>query len=220
MKITHKTNPFYHISLENIFTENDLFDIKAKLDRLKFQFKSGEYTGSSIEINGKIKKKNKGLFLLDCKNNSIINDFITNKIDNIIINVKTSRWKNFCFNRIYNKLEWGGDLIQYYGSDDYYEPHVDNGIFTMILWFYDDEKIISGGDLYFPEYDYLHQCKNNNGIIFFSNELHGVTTLKSKESFGRYSITTFSSFPELDDKNSINARKLLIQQAEKKIIYS
>jgi len=188
--IEHKEFPFYHIELKNIFTEPELKKITQKILSLKSDFKSPEDTMSAF--NGKeFLKKNKGTFLNE--NNDIIADSINNVLKNVY---QQPGWKNFCFKRIFDNLEWGGDLIQSYENSDYYKPHCDIGIFTLIIWIYDGEKNVNGGDLYFPEHNYLHLCKNNNGIIFFSRELHGVTTLKSNSNSTRYSITTFSSLNE------------------------
>jgi hypothetical protein len=187
MNIIHKTNPFYHILLKDIFFEGDLLKIKEKLISLKGNFQSEEHTGSA-KIKEKFLKKNKGMFL---KSTEL--EFFTNKIDSLLKQVKINEdWDNFCFKRIFNNLRWGSELVQYYQNNNYYLPHIDEGVFTMIFWIYEDQSKTKGGNLYFPEYDYLLNCKTNEGIIFFSKELHEVTKIESKKNFGRYSITSFS----------------------------
>jgi len=185
--IEHKELPFYHIELKNVFSEYELKNLTQEIFSLKSNFKSPKDTSSAFD-GKKYLKKNKGIFLNE--NCDIIRDGINNTLKNVY---KNPDWKNFCFKRIFYKLRWDGSLLQCYKNSDYYEPHFDDGIFTLIMWIYDGNKNVSGGDLYFPEYDYLHPCENNNGIIFFSKELHEVTTLNSDDNFTRYSITAFSS---------------------------
>jgi hypothetical protein len=218
IEIEHKELPFYHIELKNIFFESELSEIKQEIVSLKKDFKSPEDTGSAF-TEKELLKKNKGIFLNNLSKNS---DFFVEKINNTLkVVVKKSNWKNSCFKRIFDNLEWYGDLIQHYENLDYYKPHYDYGIFTLVIWIYDGGKNISGGDLYFPEYDYLHNCKDNSGLIFFSKELHGVTTLKSNDNFNRYSITTFSSYiPEKIDDSMKSKRLLLNSKSDFNINYN
>lgn len=194
MNIIHNNQPFFHISLENIFSEKEWSDIYQELILLKPHFKTPEHTESATH-NKKFLKKNKGIFLLETKN--IEESKIIPIVDNKIKDIKKSQWKVKALQRLFNCLMWGSDLINYYENNDYYMPHVDVGVFTLILWMWDKNLNFTGGDLYFPEHDYLHNCKNNHGIIFFSKELHGATTFKTNVlDDGRYSIVTFSSLPE------------------------
>ena len=80
-------------------------------------------------------------------------------------------WKNQAFHRLYEEAIWTGFLLNHYERDDYYLPHTDDGLFTFITFLFDDCDNRVGGDLYFPEYDYLHECKNNQSILFLSNEV-------------------------------------------------
>ena len=217
MKIEHKELPFYHIELKNVFTESELKKIIQKIVSLKNNFKPPEDTGSAVDER-ELLKKNKGILLHECGCN-----IIQNNIDNVLKDVnKKPSWKNLCFKRIFNKLEWGSDLVQCYENSDYYKPHVDDGIFTLIIWIYDGKKSVDGGDLYFPEYDYLHPCENNNGIIFFSKELHGVTTLNSDNNFSRYSITSFgiTTFSSLPKEKSNEHRTLLKNKLNSNLTYN
>jgi hypothetical protein len=215
MKIEHKNLPFYHIQLEDVFSEYELKEITKKILSFKSNFKPPEETGSSHNSK-EFLKKNKGMYLNNLDEKC---DVILNNVDNILKEVsKKSNWKNLCFWRLFNSLKWGGDLIQHYENLDYYKPHYDDGIFTLVIWIYDEVKNVSGGDLYFPEYDYLHPCKSNNGIIFFSKELHGVTTLNSVKNSNRYSITTFSPI-SVGENNSKN-RLLLSNRLKSNLNYN
>ena len=77
------------------------------------------------------------------------------------------------------------------------------------MW--DDTSNFEGGDLYFPEYDYLHKCKSNHGMLFFSKELHGVTPIiVNDEKSTRYSIVTFSI---MNEENITSKKRNIIENS-------
>ena len=211
MKIIYNDNPFFHISLENVFSAEELKIIFKEINELKKNFKDPEFTGSASS-NFEILKNNTGIFLVEYENLKIIKI-----IDKCIKKISTnSNWKNLAFKRLFNSLMWGSELINCYKKNDYYKPHVDNGIFSLIFFLWDNTSNFEGGDLFFPEYDHLHECKNNHGILFFSKELHGVTPIISKEELSkRYSIVSFSTIKEENitskKRNIINSNSILYQ---------
>ena len=81
-----------------------------------------------------------------------------------------------------------------------YKPHTDKGFqFLAFSYFYKEPKKFSGGELYFPKYDYEFPCNNNSMIIFPGWVEHGVREVSIKESDyfdgnGRYAITSFFGF--------------------------
>jgi len=194
MNIQHNDFPFYHIVIDEVFSKSILPSIYEEINLLKKEFKPPEFTESAKQ-NGKILKKNKGIFLQESK---IFGDLkIINHIDNISKKVgHDNNWKNKTFQRMYKTLMWGSDLLNHYSSDDYYLPHFDGGIFSMVTFLYENYDIHEGGDLHFPEHNYTHKCKNNQSIIFFAKEIHEVTKLKGDENINRYSIVTFSKYNE------------------------
>lgn len=133
-------------------------------------------------------------------------------IDKCIKKISTNKdWKNFAFKRLFNSLMWGSELVNCYKKDDYYKPHIDTGIFSLIFFLWDDTSIFEGGDLFFPEYDYLHKCNRNCGILFFSKELHGVTpVIVNEEKSIRYSIVTFSTIEEENEENIAPKKRNII----------
>jgi len=198
MKIIHNNQPFFYISLENIFSKEEWDNVYGELILLKPEFKTPEHTRSAMSST-KILKKNKGIFLLEQLQEEKSKIILC--INNTLKEIKKNKWDRLVFKRIFDSAMWGSELINYYENDDYYMPHVDSGIFTLIIWIWNKNLNFEGGDLYFPEYDYLHKCKNNHGILFFSKELHGATTFKTNEKDnGRYSIVSFSQISEDDDR--------------------
>ena len=67
MKILHNNDPFFHISLENIFSEDRLKIIFKEINELKNNFENPESTGSST-YNFEVLKKNTGMFLVKSEN--------------------------------------------------------------------------------------------------------------------------------------------------------
>ena len=207
MKINHVEEPFFHIVVEETFSDlNSIFD---ELDMVKNRLKTPEHTGGATSISGKNRKKNKGLFLNEFRNYQSLKT--VSNINETLLKIKNSKeWKNRTFRRIYEQTNWTGHLLNHYECGDYYLPHTDDGLFTLITFLFDDYNNRVGGDLYFPEHNYLHKCKNNQSILFLSKEVHGVTTFESKNN--RYSISTFSILwrrhtdPPLNNK-SLNPSK-------------
>ena len=211
MKIIYNDNPFFHISLENVFSAEELKIIFKEINELKKHFKDPDFTSSATK-NLEILKKNTGIFLVESE--TYENLQITKIIDKCIKKISTcNNWENLTFKRLFNNLMWGGDRINCYKNGDYYKPHVDSGIFSLIFFLWDNTSNFEGGDLYFPEHDYLHKCNNNCGILFFSKELHGVTPIITNEELSkRYSIVTFSTIKE----ENITSKKIFFESKKKK----
>ena len=87
--------------------------------------------------------------------------------------------------------------VRYYHDGEYYEPHTDKSMhYLAFSYFYKKPKKFSGGELFFPKYDYTFDCPNNSTIIFPGWVEHGVTEVKIENSdyydgYGRYAITSF-----------------------------
>jgi hypothetical protein len=209
MRIIYNDNPFFHISLENVFSTEELKIIFKEINELKKEFKDPEFTGSA-NSNSEILKKNTGIFLVEYKDYENLKTIKI--IDKCIKKISTnSNWENLAFKRLFNSLMWGGELINCYKKNDYYKPHVDNAIFSLIFFLWENTSNFEGGDLFFPEYDYLYKCKKNHGILFFSKELHGVTPIiVNEDKSTRYSIVTFSITKEKNitpkKRNIINSK--------------
>tara|TARA_Y100000004_G_scaffold196879_1_gene268532 strand:- start:2739 stop:3383 length:645 start_codon:yes stop_codon:yes gene_type:complete len=214
MKIIHNDTPFFNISLENVFSDEELKIIFKEINELKPHFKEPDLTASA-STHSEFLKKNTGMFLLDSENYKILKT--TKIIDKCIKLIGTDKsWKNNAFKRLFNSLMWGGELLNCYGKNDYYKPHTDEGIFSLIFFLWEKTSNFEGGDLFFPEYDYLHKCISNCGILFFSTEIHGVTPIEiNDEKSTRYSIVVFSekNFENVTSikRNIISSNSILYQ---------
>ena len=98
---------------------------------------------------------------------------------------------------IANKTNYDITKLRYYHNDEYYDPHTDKSTqFLGFSYFYKEPKKFEGGDLEFPEYDFVLPCNNNSMIVFPGWVEHGVRKVKIDNSdyfdgWGRYAITSF-----------------------------
>ena len=87
--------------------------------------------------------------------------------------------------------------VRYYHNGEYYNPHFDGQMLYLAFTYFNREpKKFSGGELYFPHYDYEFPCTNNSLIMLPSWVAHGVREVKIEDSnyydgWGRYAITHF-----------------------------
>jgi hypothetical protein len=82
-------------------------------------------------------------------------------------------------------------LVNYYGENDYYKPHVDNSVKTFTVFLSKEPDAFSGGDFKFNDLDITIPFKNNSYVVFDQGLTHEVTPVHLKKSTGRYSLTYF-----------------------------
>ena len=99
--------------------------------------------------------------------------------------------------RIATECNYDVTKVRYYHDKEYYKPHIDTYFqYLSFSYFYKEPKKFSGGELYFPQYDYDYSCENNSMIIFPGWVAHGVTEVSIDKSdyyegYGRYCISSF-----------------------------
>ena len=87
--------------------------------------------------------------------------------------------------------------VRYYHDKEFYKPHTDYFYqFLGFSYFHKEPKKFSGGELYFPKYDYEYSCDNNSMIVFPAWVEHGVREVSIDNSdyydgYGRYAVTSF-----------------------------
>tara|TARA_B100001173_G_C15876107_1_gene499480 strand:- start:40 stop:690 length:651 start_codon:yes stop_codon:yes gene_type:complete len=108
---------------------------------------------------------------------------------------------------------WDYTKVRYYHNNESYGPHTDHPFqFLAFSYFYREPKKFSGGELYFPKYNYELTCENNSIIIFPGWVEHGVKEVTIEGSdyydgFGRYCISNFfgSKRSQADYSKDFNA---------------
>jgi len=191
-------DPFPHLIVENMYDEEELSLIWEELEFLNKPEKLQD-----PEIYSASKTKNE----FDTNSKAIILDRVyTNRNISNILRINRKLF-NYC--KIYSDLSpyyikfayCNTDLtkIRYYQDKEFYLPHCDDNFDTLACtYFYKEPKKFDGGKLFFPEYNYSVECKNNSCIIFPSYFMHGVSEVRISDKnynsgFGRYCMTQFTN---------------------------
>ena len=198
--ILHKATPNY-IIYDEFLNEEELSKVWNEMTFLTSPNKMlpPEKSGSALDKDGKILKKNSVIFLETFyKDRNVSNiSTVTNKIfDKQIYDDLIMVGGYFDYIKVTN-AEY--NLLSYYENNDYYEPHRDVSIFTALIWLNREPKKFEGGDLVFSELDETIEHKSNRLIIFPSFLNHAVTPVKMLGQYkpyggdGRYTLTKFIS---------------------------
>ena len=198
-QVVHKlSKPFPHLIVENIYNQEELDLIWEELNFLSkpHKFEHND-PGTDVDEQTKIPKSKSKSVVLDL----LYNDRSTSNILNVnrklfdggylqIFSQINAQCKSILLqNRDRTK-------IRYYENEDEYLPHVDIYNYTAITFFYKKPKMFSGGELFFPEYDYTFNCENNSLILFPSCILHAAKKIIMNDDRyfsgnGRYSMMQF-----------------------------
>ena len=194
-------DPFPHLIVKDYYNEEEL---ELIWEELKFYTKPGKLL-TAKNYGGVVNKTNSHALVLD----DIYVTHNDNKDYRTISNILTVSRKLFesgiidpfcnihgCCS-IAKMSNWDITKIRYYHNGEYYEPHTDKCMqFLAFYYIHKEPKKFSGGEIYFPEYDYEYECDNNSMIILPGWVQHGVREVKIEDSdyydgCGRYAITTF-----------------------------
>lgn len=196
MKIELCNEPFEHILIKDSYNDEQLSSVHKELDEIFPHLKDPKYTMSAEEKGGQYKKKNKGIFL----------DYDYKGKESVIMQYRDSFFDVIVDNYNYEKSNYQlKSLLSYYEDGDYYKSHVDKSIYTMVTFLCKDNSKFSGGQLFFPDYNWSIDPIDNVTIIFDSHTYHQVLLISihdNSDRYGRYSITSF-----FDEKvSSVNSK--------------
>jgi len=196
--------PFPHLIVENMYDNEEL---KLIWEELEFLNKPGKL--KSPENYGAAKLD--GKYFTDAKAIVLDAAYMNRNTSNIL---KINR-KLFNYSKLYSELSpyhikflycnWDITKIRYYHDNEFYSPHCDAKFDTIACThFYKEPKKFNGGELFFPEYEYTIECKNNSCIIFPAYFMHGVSEVRIADEnyysgFGRYCMTQFTNVRQNDD---------------------
>lgn len=197
MIIQKITKPFPHLVIEDFYNQDELKLIWQELDFLTSANKliPANMDGSSSKSNAL--SASLGAIYKDLKYSNI--DFINKKILSLEIkDAFFSLSELFGHIAMINKIN---TKIKYYENGHNYYKHKDLPRFTGINYLYKEPKKFEGGDLYFDDYDYKIELKNNMFILFIGCLNHSVTPIILNENSyitgnGKYSITSFLNIDE------------------------
>ena len=198
LQITLYANPFPLMVVENFYNEEELSLIWEELNFYTRPEKLLDAEG----YGGIVDRTNAKALILDeiyTKQYRNVSNILTmnRKLFQCGVLDKFSEIHGCC--SIANQSNHDITKVRYYHDKEYYDPHTDKGFqFLAFSYFYKEPKKFTGGELYFPKYDYEFDCENNSLIMFPGWVEHGVTEVKIQDSDyydgqGRYAITSFFS---------------------------
>jgi len=199
-------SPFPHLIIDNFYNEKEL---ELIWEELNFYTKPGKLLEAK-DYGGVVGYTNAKALMLD----AVYRDFSGNDGVNYrnLSNILTVNRKLFTsgvldvFANIHdccsiaNQSNSDTTKIRYYHDGEGYDPHTDKGFqFLAFSYYYKKPKKFTGGQLYFPKYNYEISCDNNSMIIFPGWVEHGVREVKIEDSdyfdgWGRYAITSFFGY--------------------------
>lgn len=194
------TNPFPHVVIYDYFNENELKRVWKELDFLTYEDKllGPSQTSAATSMDGRILKKNSALFLDQVYSNKDISDILkfSRKLYDLEDTKKIIYEHSWEFRPWKDNISGFNTLVSYYENSDYYEPHHDVGYYTVLIHLYKEPQQFTGGELYFPEFDFTLGNVSNRLFIFPCQLLHQVTPINmTGEKYsgnGRYTITHFT----------------------------
>ena len=183
---------------DNFFSDEDESLIWNGLDKIHELdlFLPPEKTGGAFIDDDQLLKKNDGYFLIPehipdtkikCLYDTLYKVFQGTTYEYAATNV----WTQSILNTTRTSF-----LVSYYEDGDYYNPHKDTSMFTVLIWFYKEPKKFSGGNLFLHDLEHEVEVKNNRLIIIPGRALHSVSpVLLSEENQnqrnGRYCLSLF-----------------------------
>jgi hypothetical protein len=203
LKVALLQEPFPHAVIDNFYDEKELSLIWKELD---FYTSPGKFQNAMLTGGAKDKftqeplLKHSGLQLDELYGNKRhISNILTcnRKLFNKEILKAFSSLSPLIWD--INHINYDTTIIKYYEDGEYYRPHRDNARFTCLTYLYKEPKVFTGGDLYFPDFDYTIPIVNNR-LIFFTGciEHASIDIIMNKEynnskmsGFGKYTITQF-----------------------------
>ena len=201
--------PFPHLIVKNFYNEEEL---ELIWEELKFYTHPGKLYDAK-DFGGIVDNTNSKAIILDQlyrnyshKQSENVNGnpnyrlmsnilTVTRKIFNSGILEVFSNIHGCC--SIAKFANWDATKVRYYHNGEYYEPHTDKSMqFLAFYYIHKEPKKFSGGEVYFPQYNYEYSCDNNSLIMFPGWVEHGVNKVKIEDSdyydgWGRYAITSF-----------------------------
>jgi len=206
LKANAYVDPFPHMIIENFYNPEELQLIWEELD---FYTKPGKLLAAK-DFGGVVDKTNSHALFLDHlykgQYRTVSNILTTTrKVFNLDVLEAFSKIHDCC--ELAPITNYDCTKVRYYHNGEYYEPHVDSSMTFLIFTYFNKEpKKFSGGELYFPKYDYEFPCNNNSLLMFPAWVAHGVREVKIEDSnyydgWGRYAITHFLKIIHHEDKS-------------------
>jgi Rps23 Pro-64 3,4-dihydroxylase Tpa1-like proline 4-hydroxylase len=205
-KVHLKKEPVPHAIIEDFYNKEELKLIWKELEYLTSPNKmilSGDNLGSSKDNISQIVKSNNYGIILDT--------FFSQKAYSDILVITDKIFNQSLLNQIallhplmghVSHLNDSNTKLKYYEDAEEYKGHIDTSRFTMVNYFFKEPKQFTGGNLYFKDFDYTIEIKNNMVVFFCGAINHASTKLISNNfydkfsGYGKYCVTKFLGIKE------------------------
>ena len=199
LTIRKHTEPFPHLIVQNMYTDEELKLIWQELDFLCHLTKM-----STPDFYGVVTDED-GNYLTISKDINL-DTFYTERHYSNILTINRKLYTDGyipLFSNLNPSLKYSGSAnsdftkIQYYQNRDKCEAHANfNFMFLAMTYFYREPQDFKGGNLLFPEYDYEFECKNNSMILIPGYVEHAVSEIEVAErpfeGKSRFCMTQFA----------------------------
>ena len=168
MKFTIVKDPIPFLIIDNTYNKEEEKLIFNEIEFFANKFQSADQTGSASDINGNLKKNNKGIFLDNVYSDRSFSNILN--INRCLFNneVKSNLSKCHYAYDLLGISNFDKTLVSYYDDGSNYFSHRDTSVISIITWLYKQPKNFSGGNFKFTDYNLDVELKNNRTIIFFS----------------------------------------------------
>lgn len=202
MKIKLLDDPFPHILCEDFYDEKELTLIWEEIKFLSYPsklYKPGTHHDPSRTLT-----ESRALYLekaYSIKELSNILQITKKTLDPPFVSTIINKWPSFLRLRFIDLIM---TKIRYYHDNEEYKSHTDIAHdFLTFSYFHSNPKKFTGGELYFPKYNYEIECNNNTFILLPGYVEHGVRkTIINDDDYwngnGRYCVSQFLSVKNRD----------------------
>jgi Rps23 Pro-64 3,4-dihydroxylase Tpa1-like proline 4-hydroxylase len=205
-KVYLRKEPFPHAIIEDFYNKEELKLIWKELDYFTSPNKmilSGSELGTAKDNLTQVTKSSSyGINLDEYFNKKTYSDIlvITDKIFNQSLLNEIALLHPLMGH--VSHLNDSNTKLKYYEDAEEYKAHIDTSRFTMTNYFFKKPKKFTGGDLYFKDFDYTIEIKNNMVVFFCGAINHASTKLISNDfynkfsGYGKYCVTKFLGIKE------------------------
>ena len=190
------------IIIDGFYTNEQLKEIHQELSWLnKPSIMMPPEKLSSAKVEETYQTSKRGIFLEEVFNNWRHSALISHLINNL--NKEEVVTKLLEINPFYNFLyrcNKKTHLVSYYENSDYYKPHIDDALFTILNYFHSEPRKYSGGEIILKSSNSSKEATidpmNNRVIIIPSYIVHSVNEINFSgiSGEGRYCCAQFLNF--------------------------
>ena len=194
--VYHNEGPCEYFTVGNILPVNEYETAKFELDMFRKIFKSPENTGSATR-EGSLLKQNSGVFLTDVLSGDdrhasslLVASINVMRVFMEYVKEKLAH-KHSAFGQLAHDINYS-TLLSGYKDGDYYNPHRDSSVATLIWWLMEPEEEHEGGKFILSDLGVEVSPESYTGVIIPSWYRHEVSTIKSgSNDFVRYAVSCF-----------------------------